>query len=172
MRLSGKKVSLRPMTLEELPEFYKQAIKNPFWYGEFSDEPVPTYEKFRQDWKDYYFDGSQPEKGRCLTIIADGKVVGEINYEIDSKDSAAELDILIYDEAERGKGYGPDAEATVTEWLFEGMGVNRVFIEHVTQNNRAIRSSEKAGFHETKKYSKNSLEWVRMEKYKQKSALQ
>lgn len=82
------------------------------------------------------------------------------------------MDILIYEEAERGKGYGPDAQAILTEWLLQEMDVNRVFVEHVTQNKRAIRSSEKAGFHETIKYFKNGLEWVRMEKHKQKSALQ
>ena len=166
MILEGKKVNLRPMTLEELPDFYKWAIQSPFWYGEYSDEKIPTFEEFKNGWKGYYFDGSQPEKGRCFAILANDKVIGEINYnEINRRDDLGELDIIIYRDSDKGKGFGPDALKTLVNWLFSKMNVNRFLIEAVTKNKRAIKAYKKAGFKTTKTFTKNGIEWAHLERW-------
>ena len=32
----------------------------------YTKETIPSFEEFKADYEDYYFDGSRPEKGRCL----------------------------------------------------------------------------------------------------------
>ncbi|MFQ5574468.1 MAG: GNAT family N-acetyltransferase [Terriglobia bacterium] len=167
--IRGEEVELRPMTLDEVPAFYESAIKCSFWYGEHSDEPIPTYEKFREDFRDYLFDGSNPSQGRAYSILAGNQAVGEINYEIhDGKE--AEIDILIFEEANRGKGLGPDALAALSDWLFLTLGARVCFIEHVSLNQRAIRASEKAGFERQKEYFEGDYKYVRLEKANPKRA--
>jgi RimJ/RimL family protein N-acetyltransferase len=159
MTLRGEKVNLRPMTLEEVPVFYKWAIQSPFWYGKPYGDPTPTYEEFVKDWGRHYFEGSEPEKGRAFAIIVGNKVIGEINYnEINRKDNSVELDILIYEDVEKGKGYGPDALKTLANYLFSEMKVRLCCIEPVTKNRRAIRAYEKAGFKIAKTFVKDGIE--------------
>lgn len=152
------------MRLEEVPIFYKWAIRSPFWYGGPYGDPIPTYEEFIKDWKSYYFDGSQLEKGRCFVIIVGNMPIGEVNYnEINRKDNSVELDILIAKEEEKGKGYGPDALRTLAEYLFSEMNVQLCWIEHVIKNVRAIRASEKAGFKITNRFVHKGIECTHME---------
>ena len=164
MIIRGNKVILRPMTTEEIPVFYQWATQSeatPFWY---EDGIIPTYEAFIRDWKRYCFDGSEPEKGRCFTILIGDKAIGQINYnEINRDNNSVELDIIIAEDADKNKGYGTDALKTLTNYLFQNMNIQSCFIEHVTKNPRAIRASEKAGFKTTKTFVRNEIEWNQME---------
>jgi RimJ/RimL family protein N-acetyltransferase len=163
MIVEGKKVKLRPMTVEEIPLFYQWAIHSPFWYGGPYGDKIPTYEEFTQDWKRYYFDGSQPEKGRAFVIMVGNRLIGEINYnEINREDNSVELDILIAEE-EKGKGYGPDALETLAKYLFSKMSVQLCWVEAVTKNTRATRAYEKAGFETTRTFVKDGIECAHME---------
>ena len=68
--LKGEKVFLRPTPPEEIPQFYAWAT-NPdpdiqrYYYG----ERIPAFEEFLADYEPHFFDGSQPYKGRCYTIL-------------------------------------------------------------------------------------------------------
>ena len=92
MIIHGKEFSLRPMTVDEIPTFYKWVTQSdgaPFWYGEPYGDPIPTYEKFLEEWKEYYFDGNQPEKGRCFVILIGDRKIGQINHnEINRKNNS------------------------------------------------------------------------------------
>jgi RimJ/RimL family protein N-acetyltransferase len=105
MIIQGNKVTLRPMTVEEIPLFFEWATQSdaaPYWYGELSGDQVPTFEEFLKDWKRYYFDGSEPDKGRCFMILIDDTAIGQINYnEIDRKNNSVDLDILIAEDKGR-----------------------------------------------------------------------
>jgi RimJ/RimL family protein N-acetyltransferase len=97
MILQGEKVKLRPMEVNEIPLFYQWATQSDaaiFWYGdgELSDYKIPSYQEFLEDWKSYYFDGSQPEKGRCFVILAGDRPIGQINYnQIERSDNSVEF---------------------------------------------------------------------------------
>ena len=158
---------MRPMNTSELPIFYQWATQSdsaPFWYGELYSTHVPTYEEFTRDWKRYYFDGSEPEKGRCFVILVGNRVIGQVNYnEINRDNNSVELDIIIAKDTDKNKGYGTDALKILTNHLFQNMNVQSCVIEHVTRNPRAIRASEKAGFKTTKTFVRNEIEWNHME---------
>ena len=167
MILHGKKIKLQPMTIDDIPLFYKWATQSDatfYWYGELYRDKIPTYKNFLNDWEIYYFNGSNPEKGRCFLIIVNNKAIGQINYnEIDRNNNSVELDILISDDINTNKGYGSDALKTLINYLFKKMDVQKFFVECITKNPRAMRAYEKAGFVKTKSFVKNGIEWNRME---------
>jgi RimJ/RimL family protein N-acetyltransferase len=155
------------MTVDEAPLFYQWATQSeatPFWYGDLVSEPIPTYEQFMKDFKGYYFDGSEPEKGRSFTILVGKRAIGEINYnEIDRKHNSVDLDIIIADDRDKNRGHGSDALKALTRYLFQKMNVEVCRVETVSRNPRAIRAYEKAGFRKTEVFLENEIEWVRME---------
>ena len=54
--LHGEKVSLRPATPEEIPQFFAWATNpDPEVQRYFYGDKTPTYEEFLDDWKPYYF---------------------------------------------------------------------------------------------------------------------
>ncbi len=167
MELMGAYISLRPLTVKERPLFFRwatQSAATPFWYGELYGDEVPDYPDFKHDWQKHYFDGSAPRKGRCFAILLMGKPIGEINYnEFHSLDRSVELDIIIADEINMGKGYGSDAIHTLVQYLFTEMDIDICRIEVVTRNPRAIRAYEKAGFIKTLTYPANGVEYQVME---------
>ncbi|MDD5738839.1 MAG: GNAT family protein [Candidatus Pacebacteria bacterium] len=146
MEIKGEKVILTPIKSEEKDEFYKLATEtegSKFWYGANGI----TKEKFFEDWNDSYFDINSPEKGQCFWIVVNGGKIGQINYnEIDLKNKKVELDIIIGDEAETGKGYGTDALKALIKYLFDNFDINKIWIEARGNNPRAIRAYEKVGF--------------------------
>lgn len=162
--LKGKNIELKPMTQAEVHFFFKQAIQSPFWYGEPYGDPIPTYDKFKEDFKEHYFDGSEPEKGRAFNILLDNRVVGEINYnQINRDDNSVELDVIIYNDDDKGKGYGPDALRTLVSYLFNQMNIELCWIDAVSANKRALKAYAKAGFKVVKKYYEDDIECVRFQ---------
>lgn len=57
----------------------------------------------------------------------------------------AGLDMFLIPQV-RGRGLGPDAARTITDWLLRPGGVRRVTVDPYVSNNRAIRAWTKAGF--------------------------
>jgi len=155
------------MTVEEIPTFYEWATQSeatPFWYGELQGDEVPTYEEFLKDWKKYYFDGSEPEKGRSFVILVGGRAIGQINYnDIDREDNSVELDIIIAGDRDKNKGSGSDALQILSRYLFHKMNIQKCWIDVITKNPRAIRAYEKAGFRKTKTFVDSGIECIRME---------
>jgi RimJ/RimL family protein N-acetyltransferase len=148
--LHGQKVILRPMKKDEVQLFYRWATASDathFWYGERYGAKIPTIQEFLQDWKPHYFDDSNPELGRCFVIILDNTPIGQINYNyIEPENRRTEIDIMIADSKNWGSGYGPDAIMILVSYLFEKMDVLEVWVAAAKDNERAIKSYQKAGF--------------------------
>jgi len=144
MMIRGEKIDLRPMKPDEVPIFYKWAIESGYWY---SKDRKPSLDEFRADWKAYYFDGSAPEKGRCFMIEVNNVAIGVVAYnDIHYVHKRVELDIVIGNEEDCGKGYGTDALKTLVRYLFDKFDLNRIWIVARANNPRSIRAYEKAGF--------------------------
>lgn len=150
--IQGKRVTLR-LAMEQdkrmIYEWLAESDVTPFTMGSphFPDHPVPTWEEFCADYKPHFFDGSNPELGRCFVIMVSGMPVGQVNYnDIDQYHQRTELDIWMGCEANCGKGYGPDALQALCEYLFLTYGIVEFVIRPSARNRRAIRAYEKAGF--------------------------
>ena len=145
--MEGEKTRLRPMTLDEV-DLVLGWLRDPevreFWGGR---DLMRSKEEFLADWKPYYFDGSEPERGRCFAIEADGRPIGMIAYNaINRRDRSVEIDVTIGEKAYWSRGYGTDAIRTFLGYLFEVMGMHRVWLVPYATNARAIRCYEKCGF--------------------------
>ncbi len=122
----------------------------------FPDNPAPTWEEFDADYLDYFFDNSQPQKGRCFIIVSNDMEVGQINYNpINKRTKATELDIWLSDKKHTGKGIGTAAIKLLCSYLFEHMGCKKIVIQPSARNENAIKAYKKVGFMEQTKIPKN-----------------
>jgi RimJ/RimL family protein N-acetyltransferase len=81
----------------------------------------------------------------CLT--ADDRPIGEVMLsDIDRLNGSAEVGIFIGEPSEWGKGYGTDAVRAITDFGFGEQRLERIWLEVWTENPRAERSYQKAGF--------------------------
>lgn len=157
MQLKGEKVTLRPAAPGEKKLIYEWLAHSDLT-GEmlgpprFPDAPVPAWNDFDHDYGDYFFDGSQPQRGRCFIIEVNGNPVGQINYnEIEAATQSAELDIWMSGSENTGKGFGTDALLALCRFLNEQLHCKEFFIAPSRRNKRAVAAYQKAGFEQTEK---------------------
>ena len=138
------------MRADELPAVYswiKDPDVQPFWDG---SDHHRSLDEYIAHWEPHYFDGSQPHLGRCFTIETDGRPIGMIVYNrldtLDTSSRSTEIDILIGDAAYRERGYGTDALRAFLGFLFDTVGLHRVWLATYDYNARARRVYEKVGF--------------------------
>ena len=84
--------------------------------------------------RDIYFNGSQPEKGRCFVIMVSDRAIGQVDYnEINRADNSVELDIIIAVDTDKNEGYGSDALKTLAKYLFQMwvMMVERINMDYI-----------------------------------------
>jgi RimJ/RimL family protein N-acetyltransferase len=82
-----------------------------------------------------------------ICLLGDERPIGEVSLgHIDRKDGSAELGIFIGEPDEWGKGYGTDAVNALVDFGFGELRLERIWLEVWTENARARRAYEKAGF--------------------------
>ena len=144
------------MTIDEKSLFFEMATKSdatPYLYGEKYGDKIPTWDEMFDDYGEYYFDGSQLEKGRCFAILLNNEIIGQVNYNnIDRQINSVELDIWISKNSNTGKGAGSDALKTLMKYLQEEMKVYNFIICPSVYNLRAIKGYQNAEFKIVKKY--------------------
>jgi len=82
-----------------------------------------------------------------MHTTSDDKIIGFVA--LDGFDWAARsgwVGIGIGDEAYKGKGYGTEAMRLLLRYAFDGLNLNRLNLNVVSYNERAIRSYEQVGF--------------------------
>ncbi len=143
--IRGERVRLRPMRLDEVPMLHEWSLDpevRPFWGSGIED-----YDEFLGHYEPHCFDGSQPERGRFFTIEADGRPIGAINYNrLDTAHRCTDIDIVIGEPSHRDHGYGTDAIRAFLGFLFDAVGLHRVWLGTFDYNARARHVYEKLGF--------------------------
>ena len=66
--------------------------------------------------------------------------------DIDQNNSKAEFGIFIGEASARGKGLGSEACKLITDFGFDQLLLNRIYLRVFAHNNKAIKSYENAGF--------------------------
>jgi aminoglycoside 6'-N-acetyltransferase len=134
--LRGERVTLRPLTADDVPRLAEIAAEPEvayWWLGLSEDE---LREKAGGD-----------EDALVLVIEDQGEVVGliEAGEEDDPDYRHANIDVFVSG-ARRGQGVGADAIRTLARHLFEDRGHHRITIDPAAGNERAIRAYERVGF--------------------------
>jgi RimJ/RimL family protein N-acetyltransferase len=82
-----------------------------------------------------------------ICLAADGRAIGEIALaDVDRRNGSAEVGIFIGEPEEWGKGYGTEAVRALVDFGFGELRLERIWLEVWTENGRARRAYEKAGF--------------------------
>lgn len=113
----------------------------------FPEIPILTWDEFREDFEDFYYEEYGRGKGSVMIVEADGQEAGCLCYScFHLQGQSAELDIWLSQEAHCGKGIGTEALKQAVRYLRETFDVKRFIIRPSVKNVRAIRSYEKVGF--------------------------
>ena len=82
-----------------------------------------------------------------ICLLDDERPIGEASLaSIDRAHGSAEVGIFIGEPGEWGKGYGTDAVNALVDFGFGELRLERIWLNVWTENERARRSYEKAGF--------------------------
>ncbi len=82
-----------------------------------------------------------------ICLVADDRPIGEVMLvDLDHRNGSAQLGIFIGEPGEWGKGYGTDAVNAIVDFGFAELRLERIWLNVWTENPRAQRAYEKAGF--------------------------
>lgn len=143
-RLQGDRIALRRFRLSD-----EAAV----WTGRASAEPIalPGGPGRRSHLRRRLLASGRFLRGSLdLAIESQGRVIGDVQARQGIGErlppGVVDLGIQVYDPAQRGKGYGAEAVALLTDWLFERGGAERVQASTATGNAAMRRVLEKLGF--------------------------
>ncbi len=144
--LAGRKVILREKRLSDASNDYE-------WRSDPElarfDATSPLRLSFRE-FMLYYSEQLQQvnETRRWFAIDSlDGTHIGNcMYYDLDWVKKQAKVGIIIGDRQYWGMGYGSDALMTLVSYIFEELGLERVYLDTLESNMRAQRCFRKCGF--------------------------
>jgi RimJ/RimL family protein N-acetyltransferase len=91
----------------------------------------------KEEWRHFDF---------SLRTLADDKLIGFVELEVDWPNRAGVVGIGIGERAYQSKGYGSDALRVLLGYAFRELNLYRVGLNVFSYNTRAIRAYEKVGF--------------------------
>lgn len=147
--LKGERVILRGLRRDDLPRLWEFNNDPDVEIAGGGDPPIPqSLERLEAE-----FDESAKKGGRDGTVFAietDGKLIGQCGlYGFDDFRGVAhrcELGIAIGDKDYWGRGYGREALGLLIDYAFAHWNVQRVGLQVMVSNERAIRSYQSVGF--------------------------
>ncbi len=140
--LRGIRVTLRPLATGDL----RRCVK---W---FSDPQVTQFlgrnaAVTLAEEERWFRDYSRRADEQIFAIEIEGKHVGNLGlHKVDRVHRKADLGIVIGETAYWSRGYGTDALRTALGYGFEHLSLNKISLDVLEDNVRAIRSYEKCGF--------------------------
>ncbi len=140
--LRGARVVLRPLGSGDL----RRCVK---WFSDpqviqFLGRNAPVTLAEEERWyRDYTRRGDE----QIFAIEVEGRHIGNLGlHKVDRVHRKADLGIVIGEAAYWSKGYGTDAMRAALQYGFNHLNLNKVSLEVLEFNARAIRAYEKCGF--------------------------
>ena len=140
----GEKVLLRPITREDTPRIVR-------WRNTPSvRENFIFRETFTEEMHEHWLD-TKVASGEVIQYIivdkSENKPVGSIYFrDVNRKNRSAEYGLFIGEESARGKGLGKEAIRLFTDFGFEEIGLHRISMRVLSDNDASIITNEKVGF--------------------------
>jgi len=142
--LIGERIYLRPLEEGDLDRCHR-------WINDSGilarlGRRTPMSRAMEREWL-----AAQYKSDRDLSmaiVVSDGdRHIGNCGFnEIDYHNRSGVFGILIGERDAWGKGYGPEATRLVLDYGFSELNLHRISLRVHTDNERAIRAYEKAGF--------------------------
>ncbi|MBM7578693.1 GNAT family N-acetyltransferase [Jeotgalibacillus terrae] len=141
--ITGKKITLRPFTREDLPAIKKcltdpEVIELTGSSGDFDENIVTTW---------YLTRNEQTERlDLAIESHASNQVIGEVVVnEYDEQLHSMNFRIMIGSEG-RNKGFGKEALALLADYMFVKTPLSQLTLSVLSINHRALHIYEQAGF--------------------------
>jgi UDP-4-amino-4,6-dideoxy-N-acetyl-beta-L-altrosamine N-acetyltransferase len=140
--LAENNISLRAVRNSD-KDFLYEMINDPELV-QFNAPYRPVHELNHQHW----YESIIKDKTKELFIIENDSVaIGSVQlFDINLVHRTAELAIRIRNNADRGRGAGSTAIDLLTQHAYRNLGLIRVWLRVLKNNERAIKAYEKAGF--------------------------
>ena len=152
MNIEGKITRLRPARIDDrrkIFEWLTQSDVTPSMMGPpiYPDHPIPSWNAFKQDYQESFFEDSSGAAGKNYIILAGAIEVGTIGFDdLDLHNGLVYLDVWMKAEEFCGHGYGPDALDALVTHLHRTHGVREFRVDPSSRNKRAIKAYQKSGF--------------------------
>lgn len=143
----GRRVRLRAVEHEDVKKFHEWVNDPEVTRGLAMYLPMSLADE--ENWFNSFAKRDAREKPLAIEVrkSKSWKLIGNCGvFDIESVNSSAELGIMIGDKSEWNKGYGSEVMVLLLRHCFETLNLHRVFLRVHTENIRAVRSYEKAGF--------------------------
>jgi N-acetyltransferase len=142
--LRGPKVTLRPMTYEDVPLLMKWGSDPEFRRYQWARKPGMFAEADARTWIERM---SRPGDAACWVLEHEGRPIGFANYRNHHpKGRSAEIGIGIGEPGLWGRHLGREALSTLLRYLFDELDLHRVGLSVVGFNDRAIAMYKAVGF--------------------------
>lgn len=143
----GDRIRLRAVEREDVHKFHEWVNDPEVTRGLAMYLPMSLADE--ENWFDSHAKRDPREKPFAIDVRKgkNWKLVGNCGvFGISDVNSSAELGIMIGDKTEWNKGYGSEIMSLLVRHCFETLNLNRAYLKVYTENVRAVRSYEKAGF--------------------------
>ncbi|MEK6753691.1 MAG: GNAT family protein [Chloroflexota bacterium] len=143
----GKRLRLRAVEREDVAKFHEWINDPEVTRGLALYLPMSMTDE--ENWFNSLEKRDQKEKPLSIEVRRGKgwKLIGNCAvFGIDLVNSHAELGIMLGEKSEWNKGYGSEVMSLLVRHCFETLNLNRAFLRVYTENIRAVRSYEKAGF--------------------------
>lgn len=151
---TGKHIKIRNISIEDIPQFVK-------WWNNgdlmadvgFKKGLGITEEKLFKDFTKEIADPDIYRERRRYVVmdIKDNRPIGELAYgQLDLIQKKCGIGVKICELVYQGKGYGQDTLITFMNYLYNHFGLQKIEIDTLADNTRALSLYKKVGFKQTK----------------------
>jgi len=142
--IRGKHVTLRPMTMADLPHLVRWGSDREFRWYQWGRRPGTFAESEGRSWIERM---SQEGSAGCWVIEHDHRPIGFANFrDIHPKGRSCEIGIGIGEPALWGKHLGREALQLEVSYLQRELGMHRIGLNVISHNDRAIWMYKSLGF--------------------------
>ncbi|GGG47080.1 acetyltransferase [Croceivirga lutea] len=144
--LKGNLVFLRALEPEDLEFLYYLENDSSIW--EISGTQKPYSKAILKKYlANTHLDIYEIKQLRLSICTNSNQMIGLIDlFDFDPKHRRAGVGLVIADEENRGKGYGLEALALLSEYCFKHLDLHQLYANILEENTRSISLFKKAGF--------------------------
>ena len=148
--IKGKKVRLRAVEKTDLPKIWEWFNDEEVMYYWSSPGNTVSLAQLEHQFllpSELWDPRVTPARKMLIIETLEGVAIGQIGYfDLFTRHRSVEVFILIGEKDYWGKGYGTDAMMSFLNYLFNELGLNRVYLYTQSYNSRAYASYKKCGF--------------------------
>ncbi len=161
---TGRLVRLREKRVEDVQQDYEWR-RDPELAAYDAAQPLSmSYDAFVSTVRAELESPASHRRSYAIEEMDEGKHIGNVMYYgYDPEAREAELGVTIGDRAYWSQGYGSDAIRAVLGYLFQELGLRRVYLHTLTWNDRAQHAFSRAGFRVVREVKRGSYDFVLME---------